>query len=364
LQDADDLNVTLGAPVDEYALTYDHDTAKFVLRAPADLSGYALLAGRAGGQTIYGGTAANESITIHGTSNATRTTSYVLLQPSGGNVGIGTSAPGGPFTVAVGSSVGFTVSNAIGAPTVQGGLYTVVGPYAATVGGDNAAQFNVTNDKINGFALCRFGFTQGATEAAGEFGAAGTTTTLYPGSVFFNTKGAWPLVFAINGIERMRLRPDTGFLGIGTTVPGVPMHVVSTTAVTNAPRNVLALGSNVTSTGVGAAGLGAAVLFTAESTTTADTTLARVQALWYEATHATFKADLVGTAYDAGGEREGWRVRGNGSAPAIGFLGATPQARIAHVADPSGGATVDAEARAAINSILSTLELFGFHAAS
>ena len=34
IQDMDDANVSLGAPVDEYALTYDHDTARFVLRAP------------------------------------------------------------------------------------------------------------------------------------------------------------------------------------------------------------------------------------------------------------------------------------------------------------------------------------------
>lgn len=34
LQDADDLNVSLGAGVDEYALVWDNDTAKFVLRAP------------------------------------------------------------------------------------------------------------------------------------------------------------------------------------------------------------------------------------------------------------------------------------------------------------------------------------------
>ncbi len=43
---------------------------------------------------IYGSTAANGDITIEGTSHATKTTSYVLLQPNGGNVGIGTTAPG------------------------------------------------------------------------------------------------------------------------------------------------------------------------------------------------------------------------------------------------------------------------------
>ena len=34
LQDADDINVSLGAGVDEYALCWDNDTARFVLRAP------------------------------------------------------------------------------------------------------------------------------------------------------------------------------------------------------------------------------------------------------------------------------------------------------------------------------------------
>ncbi len=92
LQDQDDVNVTPGVGVDEYALTYDHDTGKFVLRAPAaapNLSGYALLAGRAGGQTLYGGTAANEDLTLEATSNATRTTSYVVLTPSGGSTVVG-----------------------------------------------------------------------------------------------------------------------------------------------------------------------------------------------------------------------------------------------------------------------------------
>ena len=43
--------------------------------------------------TIYGGVAANDDITIEGTSSGTKTTSYVILQPTGGNVGIGTTGP-------------------------------------------------------------------------------------------------------------------------------------------------------------------------------------------------------------------------------------------------------------------------------
>jgi len=42
---------------------------------------------------INGGATANDDITIQGTTDATRTTSYVILQPNGGNVGIGNSTP-------------------------------------------------------------------------------------------------------------------------------------------------------------------------------------------------------------------------------------------------------------------------------
>lgn len=54
----------------------------------------------------------------------------------------------------------------------------------------------------------------------------------------------------------------------------------------------------------------------------------------------------------------------NHTGSTFGTLGATPAAQRAHVANPAGGTTVDAEARAAINSILVTFETFGFHATS
>lgn len=40
LQDALDVNVTLGADVDGFYLAYDHATASFVLRDPRSVSGY------------------------------------------------------------------------------------------------------------------------------------------------------------------------------------------------------------------------------------------------------------------------------------------------------------------------------------
>lgn len=54
----------------------------------------------------------------------------------------------------------------------------------------------------------------------------------------------------------------------------------------------------------------------------------------------------------------------NHDGASFGALGVNPAAQRAHVVDPSGGATVDAEARTAINAILVTLETFGFHAAA
>lgn len=399
----DDVNVTVGVGVDEYALTYDHDTAKFVLRAPADLSGYALLAGRAGGQTLYGGTAANDDITIHGTSNGTRATSYVLLQPSGGRVGIGTSAPG-------------TVLHVVG-----------------SIADDLVYYQNTLITGWNGFSLRNSSDVQ-----VGFFSSGNASAVSWPGQVVLGTNGSVPLLLATNQTERVRVLA-TGNVGIGTTAPATQLHVTSTTATTDAVRNVLTIGSNVTGAGVGAAGLGAGLLFQAESTTTADSDMAQIGALWTTATHATRASALTFSTLTAGGSltermridgagnvgigapsrgatlyvyrtgnakinvigehpgleygnvaatlgartwmnsssgdlyfdvassgswRTGIQIVSSGSAAAIGFLGAAPQARILHVADPAGGATVDAEARSAINSILATLENFGFHATS
>lgn len=75
---------------------------------------FPLLAGKASGQTINGGTAANEDLTLSGTAHATKTSSYVLLQPSGGNVGIGTAAPATSLHIhtATGSNPSLRVTDA------------------------------------------------------------------------------------------------------------------------------------------------------------------------------------------------------------------------------------------------------------
>lgn len=82
-----------GVGTDGYALVWDNDTAQFALRAPFDGTPYTLLSGRAGGQALYGGTGANDDLTLQGTAHGTKATSYVFIQPAGGDVVIGAYSP-------------------------------------------------------------------------------------------------------------------------------------------------------------------------------------------------------------------------------------------------------------------------------
>jgi hypothetical protein len=81
------------------------------------------------------------------------------------------------------------------------------------------------------------------------------------------------------------------------------------------------------------------------------------------ATDASRKARLIVNVYDTAA-REALRIEASGTAPMIGFLGAAAVVRAAHIADPSGGAIQDAEARTAINAILVVIENLGFNATS
>jgi len=360
LQDADDVNVSLGAGVDEYALSWDNDTAKFVLRAVAggvtdhsaltgltpddDHTQYALLAGRTGGQTLYGGDAANEDITIHGTSNATRTTSYVLLQPTAGNVGIATTSP------------------------TEGKLHITLPASDATalyIAGGNPARIQFESNGfigIPGVANFIQLFASGAMLLSSK---AGSNINIIPGSGGVVILGGASLTvpsLVINGAganyiqfneyevaSRWRIGNAAGSstfqfssgaeLGISTrfslTSDGI-MALAAVTAATNAVTNVLTVGHDTS--GTAANGFGAGQLFQLESSTTAGQSAARIQVLWNDATHATRKADLVLTAYDTA-EREGLRIRGAGSAAAIGFYGVTPIERATLAT--GGGASVD-----------------------
>lgn len=442
IADADDANVSLGAGVDEYALVYDHDTAKFVLRAPA-----APFAGILATGATVGATSQAQNFTV-GVTVGSVTTAATLLQvaetstasPRGimssqHSTGVdgarlhmrksrGTNAT--PTVITTGDVLGRLVASGYDGSNYleMGGIDIVSAGTIASTRVPTEIRFLTATDAAPSVLTQRMVIDKAGNVGIGTAAPLRTLHVYYPtpeigySQIYVEgNQGGWGA--GISFASKLNYSPNTvtaqakivadgtgnwgsagqvsskltfwtvnansltekmvinaaGDIGIGTASPATILHAVSTTATTNAIRNVLMLGSNVTGAGVGAAGLGAAVLFTMETTTTVDTSAASVQAIIYEATHATRKFDLVGNAYDTA-IREGWRVRGNGSAPAIGFLGATPQARIAHVADASvayaaGDLDTEAEVIAAlnatngkINSILATLELFGFHATS
>lgn len=76
---------------------------------------FALLAGRSGGQFLSGGTAASNSLSLNSTTHTTK--GYVLIQPSGGNVGIGTTTPANKLDVEGGVAIGATYSGTTASPT-------------------------------------------------------------------------------------------------------------------------------------------------------------------------------------------------------------------------------------------------------
>ncbi|HWU44347.1 MAG TPA: tail fiber domain-containing protein, partial [Bdellovibrio sp.] len=123
-------------------------------------SQYALLAGRSGGQTINGGTAASENLTLDSTANSSK--GKILLAPNGGNVGLGTSNPTynldilSSNTGASGTSVNIQNNSTgpayllLNATTGWKGIVGVSGPTTeymiGTLGGpDGAIQFFTNN---------------------------------------------------------------------------------------------------------------------------------------------------------------------------------------------------------------------------
>ena len=116
--------------------------------ADDDHTQYALLAGRAGGQTLYGGTAASNNLTLSSTSNVTKG-NYVFSD----------------FTTA-----GFVKTNASGVLSVSGNVNLateVTGTLSIANGGTNATSYT-SNEFIwyNGSSLVASGYNQNSFEPA------------------------------------------------------------------------------------------------------------------------------------------------------------------------------------------------------
>jgi len=355
LQDADDLNVSLAEGVDEYALCYDHDTQKFVLRQ-VTIGACLLATGATPGATsqaqaftngvkaglLFPAADSTDAVKI---CKANGSTAIITIDTTNGRMSIGGSPLGYPLDI-------------------QHPTYAQVMVVGGTAGDFMLRHTEAAVDKKNWMLRCKDGY--------GEVSSQKDTGT-----------------YQIQGI--LKWDNYTGYvgLGMGAGAPGTRLDVNHSAAITNTVETIVTL--RHASSGAPAGGFGAALRFGLESSTTENQSAALIEALWYEATHATRKANLVLSAYDTE-KREGIRISGNGSAAAIGFLGATPAARIDHVADAvtahditdPGDAPADADALredlvtnvipsiesalnglgTKINSLLTMAETFGFHATS
>src|SRR3990167_790959 len=151
---------------------------------------------------INGGAAANDDLTLQGTSHATRTSSYVILQPNGGNVGIGTTGP----------TALLHLSKALANPTVFAN---------ADVG-----QLHISGTSASSGEFVKISFTNPYSDANvnAANAAIGAIFTGSGSSLYFGTSNAY------EGLTNsaMVISP-TGLVGIGTTAPEKALEINSAT---------------------------------------------------------------------------------------------------------------------------------------
>lgn len=207
---------------------------------------YARLAGRSGGQTLTGGTSASENLVLESTSNATK--GNILINPNGGSVGIGESAPG--------------VSNVLMVRKDHDEATRIV-VKNMTDGVNSRSQVQLNNNNLLLNVQVNAPTFSGAPLTGGAAGAGIWTPSATTGGMAIGTT-VGSLRFLSGFTERMRIE-QTGNIGIGTSTPAVALDVAGsinigsqatrTTATTS--RGQLASGSTFKKTSTGSTTLNA-----------------------------------------------------------------------------------------------------------
>ncbi len=151
-------------------------------------------------------------------------------------------------------------------------------------------------------------------DSAATWNSGGTTFTGWKLNVINSASAAASLLLdlQVGAVSRCSVRVD-----------GMTTHAV-VTATTSAADVALTIANN--SSGTPAAGYGSSVVWNLKSSTTADQNALRLDTTWVVATHASRTARAVWSVYDTAA-REGLRIEASGTAPMIGFLGASAVAR-------------------------------------
>jgi hypothetical protein len=352
-----------------FSLVVDDGTANSALQIIATnpsyvgIAGWASAAGLSSGSRLTGGFIFNAS--AGGLKFQTGVVERMRIDANG-LVGIGTTAPDSRLHVYLDDAATSTASQLLTlshntSETVGNGFGSRVlwELESSTTADQAAAALDVAwTEKTHASRTAKLAMSVVQSGTLYELLALGGS-----GAIFNETGEAWA-DFRVEGDTATHLffvDASADAVGVGASAPGARFHVSQTSSDAGI-RDIARITHN--STGTPGTGFGAAIALALEHDGAENIVAGRLAAAWASAAAGSYTGELVGLASDASGEREGWRVRATGSAPAIGFLGATPAARKTHVADPSGGSTVDAEARTAINAILATLETFGLHATS
>ncbi|MFA5131413.1 MAG: tail fiber domain-containing protein [Patescibacteria group bacterium] len=181
--------------------------------------------------TINGSDVASGNLTLQGTSNATRTTSYVLLQPTAGNVGIGgTGAPNDSFSIANVGAYAPVGSSATGHNYTS--TYLGTDDYALT----NTGYVKTLIAASNLWEGTKNGVIYNGDAGAGNVGI-GTTT---PGAYRLYVNGNSYILGTLNVSSTIT---GSSFSGAGTGLTGTAASLRSGTAT--------ALAANGTNCGAG-----------------------------------------------------------------------------------------------------------------
>ena len=226
---------------------------------------------------VYGSSAANGDLTIHGTSSATKTTSYVVLQPDGGFVGIGQATPIAPLQINTrGNADGLLIQFGTGAgdgamamkfygangATSSGfqgtnGAFNTVDKFVLNAEGGNVGiglQDPATLLDINGVTTFRGNIIAG-TDNTYDIGASGATRprTIYVGTdVVAGGRGTFNGVLIDQFGGTRGIQPSSGDFVLNDNA-GSNRVIVATTGVTLTGRHIA--DTTTTSSGAGAVGI-------------------------------------------------------------------------------------------------------------